>query len=246
MLDFGNLLILFGASFFAGFINSIVGSGTLITFPTLLLFGVNPIVANASNNLGLVPGAISAAIATRKDFQNFANRRFLNNLIVSAVLGSLIGSLLLLVTSIDFLEIFIPILIIFALITLWSNKIFKNPKEKNEKLRSNIVIAAGLGTYGGYFGAAQGIMWISYLQSFKTLSIYSANAIKNFIAGIVNTSASIIFLVFGKIDWQLTICIGVGSAIGASVGPKLSKRLSPTIYRIVITIVALTALVWNL
>ena len=246
MLDFGNLFILFGASFIAGFINSIVGSGTLITFPTLLLFGVNPIVANASNNLGLVPGAVSAAIVTRKDFQSFANRRFLKNLIVSAVFGSLIGSLLLLVTTIEFLKILIPILIIFALVTLWSNKIFRNSKEKDEKSKSNLVIAAALGTYGGYFGAAQGIMWISYLQSFKTLSLYSANAIKNLIAGIVNISASVIFLLFGKIDWQLTFCIGIGSAIGASVGPKLSKRLSPTIYRIVITIVALTALVWNL
>ena len=246
MLDFGDLTILLGASFFAGFINSIVGSGTLITFPTLIVLGINPIVANASNNLGLVPGAISAAIATRKDFRNFANSRFLKNLIVSAALGSIIGSLMLLVTSIAFLRILIPILIIIALCTLWSNEIFKNPKEKNEKSKLNLMLAAGLGTYGGYFGAAQGIMWISYLQSFKTLSIFSANAIKNLIAGIVNTTASIIFLIFGKIDWQLTICIGVGSAIGASVGPKLSKRFSPTIYRIVITIVALTALVWNL
>ena len=129
MLDFGDLTILLGASFFAGFINSIVGSGTLITFPTLIVLGINPIVANASNNLGLVPGAISAAIATRKDFQNFANSRFLKNLIVSAALGSIIGSLMLLVTSIAFLRILIPILIIIALVTftLFQIRLRKHP-----------------------------------------------------------------------------------------------------------------------
>ena len=233
----------------AGTINTIVGSGTLITFPTLLAFGVPPVTANASNTIGLVPGSVSGAIGYRRELQG--QRSLVLPLLTASAIGGLVGGVLLLVLPPKTFEVVVP-----ALITLGIVLVVTGPRISRWVARRHpddqpalphrawwvwpAVLAAGV--YGGYFGAAQGVLLIAILGIGVQEGLQRLNGVKNVLGAVVNGVAGLLFIVVADVDWQIVLLIAAGSVIGGQVGAGIGRRLPDRLLRTVIVVVGLGAL----
>src|SRR5256885_5609709 len=195
-----------GAGVAAGTINTIVGSGSLITFPTLLAFGYPPVVANVSNTVGLVPGSLSGAWGYRRELAGQGRR--LIRLGIASGLGGLSGGLLLLVLPASAFKAIVPALIILAcLLVIFQPAIARRMEERGRKAPpadGGLLLLAGLfgaGLYGGYFGAAQGVLLMGIMGLTLRENLQRVNAAKNVLAAIVNGVAGPLFLVGGHVAW---------------------------------------------
>jgi uncharacterized protein len=247
-----DLLALFGAGGFAGLINTVVGSGTLITFPTLLALGVPPVIANVSNTVGLAPGSLSGAWATRREL-NGDHRRLLW-LGTASLLGGIAGALLLLWLPSAAFDAIVPALIgLGCVLVILQPLITKKLARRRARLGTEagqipgsilLWLAVALtGVYGGYFGAAQGVLLIAILGIGLVGSLPYINAIKNVLATVVNSVAAVVFVIVSEVNWPAAIAIAVGSVLGAQVGGKVGRKIPPTIYRVIIVAVGITAIV---
>ncbi len=246
------LLALFGAGAFAGLINTVVGSGTLITFPTLLALGVPPVIANVSNTVGLAPGSLSGAWATRHDLND--DRQRLIQLGAASLLGGIVGALLLLWLPSAAFDAIVPALIgLGCVLVIVQPFIAKRLAARRAQQAVNVesrlgsimlwLAVAFTGVYGGYFGAAQGVLLIAILGIGLVGSLPYVNAIKNVLATIVNTVAAVVFVIVSQVNWPVAIAIAVGSVLGAQVGGKVGRRLPPTVYRVIIVAVGVVAII---
>ncbi|MGQ4600818.1 TSUP family transporter [Nocardia sp. R6R-6] len=244
-------LAVLGAGFAAGGINTIVGSGTLITFPVLLAFGLPPVTANVSNNVGLVPGGLSGVYGYRRELAGQRDR--LLRLGTASLLGGITGAVLLLVLPPDAFKAIVPVLIAVALVLVvvqpwlagWVKRRRENDGAPVPQHGGPILYTAvfATGVYGGYFGAAQGVLLVGLLGVFVHDDIQRLNAAKNVLAGIVNTVAGLIFIVVAEVDWRVVALIALGSVIGAQFGAKMGRRMPPVVLRAVIVVVGLVAMI---
>ncbi len=244
-------LAVFVAGICAGTINTIVGSGTLITFPVLLATGLPPITANVSNSLGLVPGAISGAIGYRKELRG-QGRRVLR-LGITALIGGLAGAILLLALPSDAFDAIVPVLIALALVLVIAqprlSRAIQRRRERNQTDThpdGGPVLLTGLlfsSAYGGYFGAAQGVLYLSLMGLLLRDDLQRINAVKNVLGAIVNGVAAVFFLFVAEFDWTAVLLIAVGSALGGQLGAKVGRRLPPPALRAVIVVVGIIAIV---
>ncbi len=247
-----HLLALFGAGMGAGLINTVVGSGTLITFPTLLAFGVPPVVANVSNNIGLAPGSASGVLATRQDLVGQRSRviRFA----IASLIGGIIGAVLLITLPSSAFDAIVPILIaIGCILVIIQPRMSKLVAARRERLgtteaasNGSVVIWVAVlitGVYGGYFGAAQGVLLIGVLGIGLAETLPRINAVKNVLAAVVNGVAAVIFIVIAEVNWWAVLAIAVGAIIGAQIGGRVGRKLPPIVYRIVIVVVGVIAIV---
>ncbi|NBO09121.1 MAG: sulfite exporter TauE/SafE family protein [Actinobacteria bacterium] len=241
-LSFHTLLIILIAGFAAGFINSIVGSGTLITFPALLAAGLPPLVANTSNNVGLVPGAFAAMRGSRHSLAG--DRHQIRALMPFSVAGALLGALALLLLPKHFFGSVVPWLVLTGVALNITAPIVSSLRRRPDQ----VVIGVGLrisvlltGIYGGYFGAAQGVILIGLLTLLLDESVARSNAMKNYLAGATNLIASFVFLLSGQINWLAALLIGLSSYCGASVGSRVGRGIPSWIYRLIITTTGLYA-----
>lgn len=250
-------LAIFAAGTAAGTLNAVVGSGSLITFPTLLAFGIAPVVANVSNNIGLVPGNASAAWGYRRELAGQRSR--LAWLAVFSALGSIAGAAALLALPPGAFKLIVPALILVscALVLLqpWlSGRIAARRAERDDgagrdsraQTRGGPVLAGGLfgaGVYGGYFGAAQGVLVIGLLGVFLDESLQRINGAKNVLVGFVNGMAAVIYIIFAHVSWIIVALIAVGSTLGGLIGARVGRRLPPVALRIFIVIIGLVAAV---
>ncbi|MDQ3403778.1 MAG: sulfite exporter TauE/SafE family protein [Actinomycetota bacterium] len=240
-------LLVVAAGVLAGGMNSVVGSGTLITFPVLLALGYPPVVANVSNTLGLVPGSVAGAIGYRKELAD--QRQRLLRLGSMSVLGGVAGAVLLLVLPPGAFETIVPVLIALALVLVilqpWlARKLTERQGERS--LHGGIGLLAGTfatGIYGGYFGAAQGILLLALMGIVINESLQRLNAVKNVLTALVNLTAGIVFIFVGDVDWLVVVLIAAGSTIGGFIGARVGRKLSPVVLRGVIVVVGLTAIV---
>jgi len=232
----------------AGFINAVAGSGTLITFPTLLAFGVPPVTANVSNNVGLVPGAVSGAVGWRDELRG--QRPRVLRLASASLTGGLVGAVLLLVLPESAFRAIVPVLIGLGVVLVALQPVI-NKRIEARASRSSAVRADArwlwpgvwaTGVYGGYFGAAQGILLIAILGSGTADSLHRDNALKNVLSALVNGVAAVVFVVVAEVDWLIVALIAVGSVVGAWAGSKIGRRLPAALLRGVIVVVGLTAL----
>jgi len=238
--------MLFLAGIGAGTINTVVGSGSLITFPVLLAFGYPPLIANMTNNLGVLPGAISGAFAYRKELRTQWSR--VVRLAALSLVGGLGGALLLLVLPAAAFKRIVPVLIALALVLVviqpWLRK---KAAQREVAPRRHVVMRDGAifltGLYGGYFGAAQGILLISILGAMIDETIQKLNSIKIMLALSANSAAAIVFIVRGGISWPAAGVIAAGSLIGGQVGATIGRRLPAPVYRAVIVTVGIIAIV---
>ncbi|MEV4938336.1 sulfite exporter TauE/SafE family protein [Streptomyces zaomyceticus] len=250
-LSIWEALAVFAAGIGAGTINTIVGSGTLITFPVLLATGLPPITANVSNALGLVPGSVSGAIGYRRELKG--QKRRILRLGAAAVLGGLVGAILLLALPSAAFDAIVPILIGLALVlVLFQPRISAAVKRRREQTGTEAhpdggpVLLVGLflaSMYGGYFGAAQGVLYLSLMGLLLHDSLQRINAVKNILGALVNGVAAVFFLFVAEFDWTAVLLIAVGSTIGGQIGAKVGRKLSPAVLRGVIIAVGLVAIV---
>jgi uncharacterized membrane protein YfcA len=231
----------------AGAINVVVGSGTLITFPTLLAFGVPPVTANVSNTIGLVPGVASGIVGYRRELRGQQARVL--RLGSASVVGGVAGAALLLSLPAGAFSAIVPALILVGLLlVVLQPRISAWVDARHEGARGEFgpvwvwPAVLGAGVYGGYFGAAQGVILIGILGIGIADSLQRLNAVKNVLAGLVNAVAGLIFLFVAHVDWTVVVLIAAGSIVGGQLGATVGRRLSPLVLRVVIVVVGLVAL----
>ena len=233
----------------AGTINTVVGSGTLITFPTLLAFGIPPVTANVSNTVGLVPGSVSGAIGYRRELSG--QRPRVLRLLSASLVGGLAGGLLLLVLPPAAFEAIVPVLIMVGLVLV----VFQ--PRISAWVAARHLAAGGLptngawwvwpgvlvtGVYGGYFGAAQGVLLMAVLGIGIDETLQRLNAVKNVLAAAVNGVAGVLFVLVADVDWRIVGLIGLGSVIGGQLGATVGRRLPAAVLRVFIVLVGVAAL----
>jgi uncharacterized protein len=235
-------LAIFAAGLAAGTINVIVGSGSLITFPVLLALGYPPVLANVSNNVGLVPGNTSATVAYRREL--VGQRRRLVQLGSASLLGGLIGAILLLGLPDSVFKAAVPALIALAAVLMALQPRMSAGLERRGSRRAHggVALMVGVfttGIYGGYFGAAQGVILIALLAIFIDDDLQRLNGTKNALALTVNAVAGIFFIATTHISWSVAGLIAAGSVIGGQVGGRFGRRLPAPVLRWAIVVVGL-------
>jgi uncharacterized membrane protein YfcA len=234
----------------AGTINTVVGSGTLITFPTLLAFGVPPVTANVSNTVGLVPGSLSGVVGYRRELARQRSRVL--RLGSASLLGGVAGALLLLVLPSSAFDSIVPALILLGVLLVIFGPRIQRAVASRAEARGGIPdhgvwwvwpAVAVAGVYGGYFGAAQGVLLMAILGIGVADSMQRHTATKNVLALVVNAVAAVVFIAVAEIDWAVAGLIALGSVVGGQVGAGVGRRLPPSLLRAVIAAVGIVALV---
>ena len=239
-------LLVLVAGLGAGTINAVIGSGTLITFPVLLAVGYPPVVANVSNNVGLVPGSLTAVHAYRRELRG--RWRHALGLASATAVGALIGSVLLLSLPASAFEVVVPVLIGGALVLVALQPRISaaiEARRRPGRARGGPLLRAGIlatGIYGGYFGAAQGILLFALLGTALPDDLQHANALRNLLAGTANGIAAAVFIVAADVAWLAVLLLAVGAAAGGVMGARVGRRLSPAALRAVVVVVGLTAI----
>jgi uncharacterized membrane protein YfcA len=221
----GEYLAVFAAGGAAGMVNTIVGSGSLVTFPTLLAVGYPPVTANVSNTVGLVFGGISGIVGYRRELAG--QRRRVAVFSCFTATGALTGGILLLTLPSSVFDAIVPALILLSC-GLMALKGRLTPKEAHGGNRHMAAAAAGVfltGIYGGYFGAAQGIILLSLLSLLIPDDLQRLNALKNVLAAVANGVAAVLFIAVAHVAWEAAATIAVGSIIGAQLGATVGRRL---------------------
>jgi uncharacterized protein len=255
-------LAIFAAGLAAGTINTVVGSGTLITFPTLLAFGYPPVLANVSNNLGLVPGVASGVHGYRAELAG--QRRRVIRLGTASLLGGLVGAILLLVLPAGAFKAIVPALIGIALVMVIFQPRLSKFVAARQRARGGpppgdaadgpgapeagvggpalwaLVFLSGV--YGGYFGAAQGVLLLGLMGVAFTDSMQRINAVKIVLAGLVNGIAALVFVIATHIDWGAAGLIACGAILGGQLGARIGRKLPSWGLRLLIICVGVAAL----
>jgi uncharacterized membrane protein YfcA len=239
-------LAVFVAGIGAGTINTVVGSGTLLTFPVLLGIGYAPVVANVSNTIGLVPGSVSGALGYRRELAG--QRDHAVALGIAATVGGITGAVLLLVLPASAFKAIVPVFILLALVLIvlqprLARMIEPEPgrPEAGHRLAAMVAVLAS-GVYGGYFGAAQGILLLAILGILVHDDLHRANALKNVLAGLVNLVAALVFIAVAEVAWTPVVLIAGGSVIGAQLGARFGRRLPPAALRALVIAVGAVAI----
>lgn len=240
------------AAFVAGVINTVVGSGSLVTYPVLVLTGVPPVTANITNSVGLAPGAIAGAVAFRREL---AGQRVVSaRLLPTAAVGAVCGATLLLVLPSAAFRFIVPVLILLATTLVAMQPVIARGSRRTHGTPWATLVTAVLAAavYGGYFSAAQGIILIGILGVLLDVSITEQNAQKNLLQATVNLVAAIFFLIAGGANLLSAACVAVGSLAGAPVGAIVARRLPARVFRIglvcfglVVTVVMVLQLVFG-
>ena len=245
MTGWGALLV-FVAGIGAGTINTVVGSGTLLTFPALLAVGLAPVTANVSNTVGLAPGSLSGAIGYRAELVGQGRRTSI--LATGSVLGGIIGAVLLLTLPAAAFLAIVPVLIGISLVLVivqpWLSERLaaRNGADRTEVTPALWVGVFLTGIYGGYFGAAQGILLLAIMGVLLTESLQRINGVKNVLATLANAVAAVVFVFTADVDWVAAALVAAGAVIGGQIGARVGRRLPPGVLRAVVVIVGLTAI----
>ncbi|NYI71514.1 hypothetical protein GGQ54_002074 [Naumannella cuiyingiana] len=238
------------AGLWAGAINTVVGSGTLVTFPALVALGYPPVTATTSNAIGLISGSMTGAWGYRHELTGMRSR--IIRFGVASFLGAICGAALLLLLPHTWFEAIVPFLIGFSvllvalqpLISRWTKK--RQGEDATPRRTSPIVyfLIFLIGIYGGYFTAAQGIMLVGALGLFLSEPLQRLNGIKNVLSAIVNLVAGVIYAFVAPVDWRVVAIIAVSSIVGGLLGAKFGRKLPPLALRILIVIIGIAAIVY--
>ncbi len=238
---------IFAAGIVAGTINTVVGSGTLFTFPVLLGFGYAPVAANVSNTVGLVPGSAAGAVGYRRELSG-QGRRMLP-LACASLVGGIAGAVLLLSLPASAFKAIVPVFIALALVLILAqpqiSKLLtaRRPRPHGRAGPAATVGVLASGVYGGYFGAAQGILLLAILSLGLDEDLQRINALKVVLAGLVNLVSGIVFVFVAHIAWAPAGLIAAGSLLGGVLGARYGRRLPPVVLRAVIVVVGIAAIV---
>jgi uncharacterized protein len=241
------ILAIFAAGIVAGTINTVVGSGTLFTFPVLLAFGYPPVVANVSNTVGLVPGSASGALGYRRELAG--QRRRVLALAVASVSGGIIGAILLLSLPASAFQAIVPVFIAVALVLIVAqprlSAVLARHRPQGRQAPGPLATLGVFvgGIYGGYFGAAQGILVLAILTLSLDDELQRLNAVKVVLTGLVNLVSGLVFVFAAHVAWGPAGLIAAGSTLGGVLGARAGRRLSPQVLRGVIVVVGVAAII---
>jgi uncharacterized protein len=255
------LLAVVAAGAAAGLINTVVGAGTLITFPTLLALGIPPVTANVSNTIGLAPGSLSGALSMRTEL--VGQRERVVRLGSASLIGGVAGAVLLLGLPPSAFAAIVPVLIgigcLLVIIQPWlSRRLAERRGADAEEVRQGTgsgwlwfgILLTGV--YGGYFGAAQGVLLLAIMGIGLSETLNRINALKNVLALIVNAIAGLVFAILpltrwaqpdAQVNWLVALAIAIGSVLGAQLGGRVGRRLPATVYRVIIVLVGVAAII---
>jgi uncharacterized membrane protein YfcA len=212
----------------------------------LLGFGYAPVQANVSNTIGLVPGSVSGTYGYRAELRGQERRAVV--LGTASMSGAILGAALLLTLPASAFKAIVPFFIACALVLIvlqpWLDRRLEAYRTVHRGHGGPLTFAAlfAIGTYGGYFGAAQGILLLAVLGLALPEPLQRVNALKNVLAGLANLVAGIVFAFAADVDWRVALLIAVGSTIGGQIGARVGRRLRPGVYRVVIVVVGLAAI----
>lgn len=241
----GAVIVLAGTG--AGIINTVVGSGTILTFPVLLWAGLPPVAANVANNIGLAPGSVSGAVGYRKELSGSRSR--VVRLSVAALVGGACGAVLLALLPPGIFRVAAPVLIAAALLLVvaepWLGRRLVAWRENAPPHGSRGMVAAVFATsvYGGYFGAGQGVILLAVMAVLMSEPLQQVNALKNVLQGVDNAASALVFVVFARVDWSVVALLAVGAIVGGQVGAKVGRRLPPGVIRAFILVVGVAGIV---
>jgi len=245
-VDAGEAVAIFAAGAAAGTINTIVGSGTLITFPVLLAFGYEPVTANVSNTIGLVPGSVAGAIGYRAELKGHGRR--VPWLAVASLAGGIVGAVLLLVLPASAFKAIVPAFIAAALVLVlaqpWLTRRLAGRHDHPLHARGVLPLSLfAIGVYGGYFGAAQGILLLAVLGLSLSDPLQRINAMKNILAGLTNAVAGVVFLIAAShVSWGAAGLLAGGSLLGGHFGARVGRRLPERVLRGAIVVIGVAAI----
>lgn len=245
-------LLLALAGFGASTINGVIGSGTLITFPVLLAFGYPPVIANVSNTVGLVPGDATAIYGYRRELRSQRARAW--RLVPLTAAGAAAGAGLVLVLPEDAFRVVVPVLIAGALMLIvFQPRISRaiaarrraNGDDESGEAGDGRVVRGGIlatGVYGGYFGAAQGILLFALLATAVAEDLQQANALRNLLAGVAHVVAALVFVTVTDVVVEAALSIAAGATAGGLLGAGIGRRLPPAALRGIVVVVGLAAI----
>ncbi|WP_374929557.1 sulfite exporter TauE/SafE family protein [Kytococcus sedentarius] len=267
------LALVLGAGVVAGAINTVVGSGSLVTFPLLVALGLSPVAANISSKLGILPGGVSGTWGYRRELREL--RHLFGPLLATSAAGGLAGALLLLVLPSETFDAVVPVLIALAGVLVVAQPAIKRwvARRSGDNAPTGpgapagapasgqggamadvapVALSMGLlagvaavGVYSGYFGAAQGVMYMAVLGVATHASMQQQNALKNLTALASNGMSALVFVVVASeyVDWLVVALLAGGSLVGGLLGARVARSLSPAVLRGVVALICLAAVV---
>ena len=237
-----NAVLLSLSAVAAGIVNAVAGGGTLLTFPALLVAGLPPVAANATNTVSLLPGQIASSWAYRGHLGDERARAL--TLAIPSLLGGLAGSVMLLALPESSFEAAVPWLILFACAVLAFQgrlKALVSSVPRANHPAALWVAQLAIAVYGGYFGAGIGIMMLAAIGILLPSSLQHANALKVLFALLINGIAAVIFVVMGAVRAPEAIVMATASIAGGFAGARLAQRLPPAGMRAVAITIGVVA-----
>lgn len=250
MTDLSGWVVLFIAAIIAGAINSVAGGGTLISFPSLIAFGVPSIEANATNTAAMWVGSLSSAMAYSKDTKVY--RDLLLPLVIPSIIGGLLGAFALVVTPPQLFNQIVPFLVLFATLLFAFRDVITKLFKLNDGAESvnalgrvwGFLFQLFVAMYGGYFGAGIGILMLASLSVMGLRDIHRMNGLKTILATLINVIAFVFFALKGLVVWHLAVLMALGALIGGYGGARLAKRVDQRYIRAFVIVVGLVVSVW--
>jgi len=241
-MEWYQILILIGAGIVAGFINTIAGSGSLLTLPLFMAFGLSAPVANGTNRIGiLLQSLVGVWSFKRQDILNFSSALIIG---IPSVIGSLIGAMIAVDIDEDAMKTAIGILLIlmFFLILLKPNRWIKS-HEGNPPLPLwvQIIVFFLVGMYGGFVQAGVGFFLLAALVLASGFDLIKANALKVLMVLIYTPFSLAIFMINQQVDYKLGFIVAAGSMLGAWIGARMSVKWGPAVVRFILLAVLLIA-----
>ena len=238
-MDLPEALLLLAAGFAAGTVNAVAGGGSLIAFPALIAIGLPPVAANVTNSVAVCPGWFASVAGSYPDLPD---RRSLLPLMPTAIVGAIVGCVLLLATPASAFELVVPFLVLAAAAVLAFQdrlrRLVGHPRDTDPRRRGVILHAIiGVGAvYGGYFGAAVGVMLVAGLALVLDATLRQVTAIKNLLSAVIGLTTVVIFAAFGPVNWAAVAVLAPATILGGYGGARLARRLPPAVLKAAIVI----------
>jgi uncharacterized protein len=239
-MDLSHAALLVVAGLAAGTVNAVAGGGSLITFPALLAVGLPPVPANVSNSVSVCPGYLASVVGSRADLEG--QRRRTAALVPVAVVGAVGGCALLLATPQRAFELVVPFLVLGATAVLafqdQLRRVVGHPADLSPtRQRTALYAMVALGSvYGGYFGAALGVMLVAGLALVLDESLARVSAVKNVLSAVVGLTTVVVFALAGPVNWAAVAVLAPATLVGGYAGARLVRRLPGSVLKALIVV----------
>ena len=231
-------ILLIAAAFGAGILNTVAGGGTFLTFPALVFTGMPPVMANATSTVAVFPGYLGGAFGFRSELAGFDRRRLLR-LVVITLVGGLVGSSLLLVSSNEAFSMVVPFLLLGATLAfLFGDKVRQWAAAKARDVSSEGALGLfGVALYGGYFNGGLGIVLLALFSLWGMTDLNRMNALKSGLSFLLSAISVAVFAVAGLVAWPQALIMMLAATAGGYAGAPLARALPKPVVRGVIATV---------